>query len=142
MTAPAESGPAAAEVMDSLVQVSFTVIALLSRAAAEHDLSLTQLRVLAILRDREPTMTTLAAHLGLERSSVSGLIDRAVRRGLVRRDTSTADGRAVRLTLTPDGQRLASLLTEEVSALIAPMTRRLSPNDQRRLTSLLSKMLQ
>ena len=32
--------------MDNLVQVSFTVIALLSRAAAEHDLSLTQLRAL------------------------------------------------------------------------------------------------
>ena len=73
--------------MDSLVQTSFTVVALLSRVAAEHDLSLTQLRVLAILRDRTPTMTELATHLGLERSSVSGLVDRGVRRGIVRRDT-------------------------------------------------------
>ncbi len=141
MTARPDRDPASLEVMDSLVQASFTVIALLSRAAAEHDLSLTQLRVLAILRDRQPTMAELATHLGLERSSVSGLIDRAVRRGLVRRDTSNEDGRAVRVSLTPDGQRLASLLTEEIGDLITPMTGSLSRTDQARLGILLSKML-
>jgi MarR family transcriptional regulator, lower aerobic nicotinate degradation pathway regulator len=137
---PASAG-ASAGLMDSLVQVSFTIIALLSRAAAEHDLSLTQLRVLAILRDREPAMAELAAYLGLERSSVSGLVDRAVRRGLVRRDASHEDGRAVRVSLTPDGQRLASLLTGEIGDLIAPLTRGLSPADQLRLRTLLTRML-
>jgi DNA-binding MarR family transcriptional regulator len=136
------SGPASAEVMDSLVQASFTVIALPSRAAAEHDLSLTQLRVLAILRDGKPTMAVLATYLGLERSSVSGLIDRAVRRGLVRRDTSDEDGRAVRVSLTPDGQRLATLLTGEIGDLIRPMTRSLSPADAKRLSMLLNKVLE
>lgn len=142
MTARPGREPAAFEVMDSLVQASFTVVALLSRAAAEHDLSLTQLRVLAILRDHEPTMAELAAHLGLERSSVSGLIDRGVRRGLVRRDASNEDGRSVRVSLTPDGQRLASLLTGEIGDLIRPMTRSLSPAEQKRLSALLSKMLE
>ncbi len=136
-----EHGPASAELMDGLVQASFTVIALLSRAAAEHDLSLTQLRALAILRDREPTMARLAEYLGLERSSVSGLIDRAVRRGLVRRDTSDDDGRAVRVSLTPGGQRLAALLTGEIGDLIAPMTSHLSPAEQKRLAALLSRLL-
>ena len=83
------------DLRDSLVQVSFTVIAVLSRVAAEHDLSLTQLRVLGILRDREPTMAELATYLGLERSTVSGLIDRAVQRGLVRK-TSRSPSTAVR----------------------------------------------
>ncbi len=141
MTTRPDRDPASLEVMDSLVQASFTVIALLSRAAAEHDLSLTQLRVLAILRDRQPTMAELATHLGLERSSVSGLIDRAVRRGLVRRDASNEDGRAVLVSLTPDGQRLASLLTEEISDLITPMTCSLSRADEIRLGILLNKML-
>ncbi len=141
MTACPDRDPGSPEVMDSLVEASFTVIALLSRAAAEHDLSLTQLRVLAILRDRRPTMAELATHLGLERSSVSGLIDRAVRRGLVRRDTSKEDGRAVRVSLTPDGRRLAGLLTEELGDLITPMTGSLSRADQIRLGILLDKML-
>jgi DNA-binding MarR family transcriptional regulator len=141
MTASVGRAPAATETIDSLVQVSFTVIALLSRVAAEHDLSLTQMRVLAILRDHEPTMADLAAYLGLERSSVSGLIDRAVKRGLVRRDPSRDDGRAVRLSLTPDGRHLARLGAEEVAALMAPMTGSLTSADQRRLGILLHRML-
>ena len=55
--------PGADDVMDALVQTSFTVMALLSQVAAAHDMSLTQLRVLAILRDRQPRMAELAAHL-------------------------------------------------------------------------------
>ena len=136
-----EAEPVPSDVVDSLVLASFTVIALLSRVAAEHDLSLTQLRVLAILRDREPTMAELADYLGLERSSVSGLIDRAVRRGLVRRDASEDDGRAVRVSLTPDGRRLASAGAQEVGELLEPMTGRLSQAERNRLSLLLGKLL-
>jgi DNA-binding MarR family transcriptional regulator len=136
-----EAEPVPADVVDSLVVASFTVIALLSRVAAEHDLSLTQLRVLAILRDREPTMAELAGYLGLERSSVSGLIDRAVKRGLVRRDASEQDGRAVRVSLTPDGRRLASAGAQEMGELLEPMTGQLSQAERNRLSLLLGKLL-
>jgi DNA-binding MarR family transcriptional regulator len=129
------------DVQDSLVRASFTVMALLSQAAAAHDLSLTQLRALAILRDREPKMAELADHLGLDRSSVSGLIDRAARRGLVRRDSSSDDGRAVRVSLTAEGQVLAAVLTDEIGALIAPMTSRLTTTEQNRLSTLLTRLL-
>jgi DNA-binding MarR family transcriptional regulator len=129
------------DVLESLVRVSFTVTALLSQAAAEHDLSLTQLRALAILRDREPKMAELAGYLGLDRSSVSGLIDRAARRGLVRRTTSTEDGRAIHVSLTPAGQGLAAQLTAEIGELIAPMMSGLTSADQRRLNALLTTLL-
>jgi DNA-binding MarR family transcriptional regulator len=140
---PTNPAPAPADtaLIDALAQVSFTVIALLSRAAAEHDLSLTQLRALAILRDHEPTMAGLADTLGLERSSVSGLIDRAVRRGLVRREASATDGRAVKVTFTPEGERLAATITAEIADLIAPLTARLGAADQRRLGQLLGTLL-
>ncbi|HEX3813050.1 MAG TPA: MarR family transcriptional regulator [Mycobacteriales bacterium] len=129
------------DVLDGLVRVSFTVIALLSQTAAAHELSLTQLRVLAILRDREPKMAELATHLGLDRSSVSGLIDRAAGRGLVRRGTSSDDGRAVRVSLTAEGRRLTRVLTAEIADLIGPLTRNLSAADRRRLGILLNKAL-
>jgi DNA-binding MarR family transcriptional regulator len=136
-----EAEPVPDDVVDSLVLAAFTVIALLSRVAAEHDLSLTQLRVLAILRDREPTMAELAGYLGLERSSVSGLIDRAVKRGLVQRDASEDDGRAVRVSLTPDGRRLASVGAREIGELLEPMTGQLSQAERNRLSALLGKLL-
>ncbi len=141
MSEPDERDPATL-VMDGLVQASFGVMALLSQVAAAHDLSVTQLRVLAILRDREPRMAELAAHLGLEKSSVSGLIDRAVRRGLVRRGVGGDDARAVRVGLTPEGRRLARALTERVAEALAPAIGTLGPADQRRLGGLLEKLLE
>src|ERR1700739_1503610 len=113
----------------ALVQMSFAVIAVLSRVAAEHDLSLTQLRVLGILRDREPTMAELAVYLGLERSTVSGLIDRAVQRGLVRKTTDAADGRFVRVSLTAEARRLTTGVIADIGELMAPMTDRLNPGE-------------
>ncbi len=128
-------------VTDSLVQASFTVTALLSQVAAEHDLSLTQLRVLAILRDRQPKMAELAEYLGLERSTVSGLVNRAAARGLLRRGTSDDDGRAVTVSLTAEGRRLAALGTAQVAALVGPLTARLTRTEQDRLSALLGKLL-
>jgi DNA-binding MarR family transcriptional regulator len=132
--------PVPTELLDSLVLTSFTMTALLSRIAAGHDLSLTQLRMLAILRDRAPVMADLAAFLGLERSSVSGLIDRAVRRNLVRRTASSDDGRSVQVSLTAEGQQLAARATGEVALLVAPMTGALTPAEQKRLAQLLGKL--
>jgi MarR family transcriptional regulator, lower aerobic nicotinate degradation pathway regulator len=129
------------ELRDSLVQVSFAVVAVLSRVAAEQDLSLTQLRVLGILRDREPTMADLATYLGLERSTVSGLIDRAFQRGLVRKTTDAVDGRSVRVSLTVEARRQATRVIADIGELMAPMTDRLNSSEQRRLTELLAKAL-
>jgi MarR family transcriptional regulator, lower aerobic nicotinate degradation pathway regulator len=129
-----------AELRDSLVQVSFAVTAALSRVAAEQELSLTQLRVLGILRDREPTMAELATYLGLERSTVSGLIDRAAQRGLVHKKTDPTDGRSVRVSLTAEARRLTSRVVAEIGELMTPLSDRLSPGDQKRLTALLGKM--
>lgn len=129
------------DLRDSLVQVSFAVIAVLSRVAAEQDLSLTQLRVLGILRDRQPTMADLASYLGLERSTVSGLIDRAVQRGLVQKDADPTDGRSVRVSLTEPARRLESRMIAEMGELMAPLTDRLNTSERKRLTDLLAKVL-
>src|ERR1700744_4698920 len=110
------------DLLDNLALTSFTVIALLSRIAAEHDLSLTQFRMMAILRDRTPAMAELAGFLGLERSSVSGLIDRAARRGLVQRTASPSDGRAVQVSLTPAGHHLAAQVRGEGAGAESPLT--------------------
>ena len=80
-------------------------MAVLSSVAADNDLSLTQLRVLAILRDRRVRMSALAAYLGLDRSTMSGLIERAEKRGLVARAPDPGDGRAVDVFLTRERRR-------------------------------------
>src|SRR6201986_2958589 len=86
--------------VDGLAQLSFVIQGMLERRAAEHDLSLIQTRLLGVLRDRRPTMNELATVLGLDKSSVSGLIDRAQRRGLVERLPSASDRRVTLVALT------------------------------------------
>ncbi|GGP68322.1 MarR family winged helix-turn-helix transcriptional regulator [Saccharothrix coeruleofusca] len=122
---------------DALVRVSFRVMAVLTRIGSEHDLSLTQLRLLGLLRDRRPRMTDLAAFLGLDKSTMSGLVERAERRGLVARGKSPEDRRVVDVTITPAGRELAERLQEEVNATLAPFTDRLEPADRHLLTHLL-----
>ncbi len=129
------------ELRDALAQMSFALMAVLTEVAAEHDLSLTQLRVLGILRDREPTMAELANFTGLERSTISGLIDRAVQRGLVVRTADPHDGRAVRVTLTESARGLALEITTAIGHRIKPLTDQLSTAEQLRLTALLTKAL-
>lgn len=126
---------------DLLVQSAFTVMALVSQVAAEHDFSLTLMRVLAILRDHEPKMNELAAYLGLERSSVSGLVDRAVSRGLVSREVSAEDARAVRLSLTAQGRQVADEGARQIGRLLEPMLGQLAGPERARLGVLLSRML-
>lgn len=124
-----------------MVQISFALMAALTEVAAEHDLSLTQLRVLGILRDREPTMADLATFTGLERSTVSGLIDRAAQRGLVSKTADPHDGRSVRVTLTEPARTLVPEVTAAIGDRIKPLTGKLSTAEQKRLTALLSKAL-
>ncbi len=80
---------------DALAQAAFTTMAILNKLAAEHDLSLTQLRVAGILRDRRLRMVELAGYLGLEKSTMTGLVDRAEKRGLMARAPNADDGRAI-----------------------------------------------
>ena len=129
------------DLRDTLVQISFALMAVLTEVAAEHDLSLTQLRVLGILRDREPTMADLATFTGLERSTVSGLIDRAAQRGLVTKAADLHDGRSVRVTLTESARGLVPEVTAAIGDRITPLTGRLSTGEQQRLTALLTKAL-
>ena len=129
------------DLRDVLVQISFALMAALTEVAAEHDLSLTQLRVLGILRDRDPTMADLATYTGLERSTVSGLIDRASQRGLVVRVADPIDGRSVRVSLTEQARDLVPEVTAAIGDRIKPLTSQLSASEQKRLTALLSKAL-
>src|ERR1700741_5306890 len=94
--------------VDGMAQLSFVIHRMLERRAAEHDLSIIQTRLLGVLRDRKPTMQELARFLGLDKSSVTGLVDRAERRGLVARVPSATDRRAVLVSLTDDGRSLIS----------------------------------
>ncbi|GIE85703.1 MarR family winged helix-turn-helix transcriptional regulator [Actinoplanes regularis] len=127
--------------IDALVRCTFQVTGVLTRIGGENDLSLTQLRVLGILRDRRPRVTDLAAYLGLDKSTMSGLIDRAERRGLLARDRNPHDGRAVDVFLTPAGQELTQRLDVEIRRALVPQLDRLQSEQREQLLGLLAPLL-
>ena len=129
------------DLISALVRASFATTAVLSRVAAEHDLSLTQLRVLAILRDRRVRMSELADYLGLDKSTISGLVDRAEKRGLLRRAPNPVDGRATDVFLTAEGLQLADLGEAKIARSLSPMTGTLTRTETLRLTALLEHVL-
>jgi len=127
--------------IDALARSAFVVTSVLTQIGTEHDLSLTQMRVLGILRDRRPRMAELADYLGLEKSTLSGLVDRAERRGLLARGKNAEDGRAIDVFMTPAGLELAGRVHAEVERALAPVTARLRAHEKRALTELLERML-
>ena len=122
--------------MDALAQLTFAVQGTLGRIAAANGLSIVQTRLLGILRDREPTIKELAAFLQLDKSSVTGLVDRAEERGLVRRTASALDRRSVHVRITAGCtvERETATFEEEIAVLVSD----LSPSDRARLSALAS----
>src|ERR1700749_1208265 len=102
--------------VDGLAQLSFLVQRMLERRASEHDLSLIQTRLLGVLRDRRPTMNELGRLLGLDKSSVSGLVERAEHGGLVTRAPSPTDVRSVLVSLTDAGRALVTEAAQRFGA--------------------------
>jgi DNA-binding MarR family transcriptional regulator len=127
--------------VDALAQLSFLVYDALDEVADQHDLSIIQTRLLGVLRDREPTMNQLGRLLGLDKSSISGLVDRAQRRGLVTRTVSVNDRRAFHVSITDAGRHLveqvAARFAERIELSVAP----LPDTDRQRLSQLAARVV-
>src|SRR5689334_8342153 len=128
-------------IVDALVQLSFTVQSILLRIGAAHDISLVQIRLFGVLRDHEPEMMALARYLNLDKSSVTGLIDRAERRGLVQRMPSPEDGRVFRVVATPLGRQITAEVAAEVESAILELVVGLNDTDRQQLIDLVSHIL-
>jgi MarR family transcriptional regulator, lower aerobic nicotinate degradation pathway regulator len=126
---------------DALAQLSFAVLGMLEGRAAEHDLSMPQVRLLGILRDRTPTMNELARLMKLDKSSITGLVERAERRGLVLRVPSVADRRSVRVRLTAGGREMITQAARRFETDVAALLGLLPARDRGVLARLVSRLL-
>ena len=127
---------------DALVTTAFVTMAVINKMGAENDLSLSLIRVLGILWDRRPRMAELADYLGVEKQTMSGLITRAEKRGLVARAPNEEDGRATDVFLTGDGAKLVKRVRVQGQQALAPIIEQLSESDQQLLQKLLQRMFE
>ena len=124
--------PAAVAGLDTLglVQLSGLVQAVFVRVAERHDLPPVQARMLCVLAEGARGMAELARVFGVEKAALTGLVDRAERRGLAERSPVPGDRRAVRVALTDAGRRSAATFHAEVTAELDQLLAPLSPGDR------------
>ena len=85
-------------------------------------------------------MATLAEYLGLEKSTMTGLVDRAEKRGLLARVPSQTDGRAVEVYITPQGLAVVEPAYGRFVELLAPVVQELRAAERRQLQTILERM--
>jgi DNA-binding MarR family transcriptional regulator len=135
---PATDGPGTdtdADVAGSLVQLTTLVQAIYARASERHDLTPVQARLLCVLLDGPRGMAELAQHFGVEKAALTGLMDRAERRGLARRAPVPGDRRALQVTLTDAGHQAAAAFHAELGAQLSGLISSLAPQDREHFRS-------
>lgn len=125
----------------ALVRSTFLVNAVYAESAREHGLTQQQGQLLCVLMAQPYGMGELSTVLALAKSSLSGLVDRTERNGLLRREPDPRDTRAVRVALTPEGRRLATVFYAETCRRVDALTAGLSPADRDALAGLLGRVV-
>ncbi|MDN0194011.1 MarR family transcriptional regulator [Streptomyces sp. S.PNR 29] len=128
-------------VADALVRSAFLVNAVYGEASRGFGLTPQQGQLLCVLRPQPYGMSELGEMLGLAKSSLTGLVDRTVQRGLVRREADPRDGRAVRVGLTEQGARLADEFYDETCRRIEKLPSGLGTSERERLAGLLARVV-
>ncbi|MCO6004078.1 MarR family transcriptional regulator [Actinoallomurus purpureus] len=128
-------------VVAALVRSTFLVNAVYAESAREHGLTPQQGQLLCVLMAQPYGMSELGAMLGLAKSSLTGLVDRTERNGLVRRESDPRDTRAVRVALTPQGGGLAGEFYAETCRRVERLSAGLDIAEQGALADLLGRIV-
>jgi DNA-binding MarR family transcriptional regulator len=109
--------------------------------ASQFGLTGPQLTVVKLLETFENlSLSSLSERIRAQNSTVTGIIDRMEREGLVRRDRSTTDRRVVHISLSEKGQKLAKQIQVEPMEIFRGALQSLSHADLRDLLRIMNKL--
>jgi DNA-binding MarR family transcriptional regulator len=128
-------------IVAALVRSAFLVNAVYAESSREHGITQQQGQLLCVLMAQPYGMGELGAMLGLAKSSVTGLVDRSERSGLVRREADPRDTRAVRVALTRQGRGLAERFYAETCRRVAKLGAGLDAAERDTLAALLGRIV-
>lgn len=128
-------------IADMLVRLSHMVDHVFADVCRDADLTPQQAQLLCMLLEGPVGMTGLSRLLHLEKSSLSGLVDRVERRGLIARVRSDSDRRAYLVALTDAGSAVAAECHADMTAHLSTFTEALDHGEQDRLVSDVTRIL-
>ncbi|WP_336788841.1 MarR family winged helix-turn-helix transcriptional regulator [Paenibacillus sp. MMO-177] len=114
---------------------------ILSKAASKHNLTALQLLVLRVLHETpEIRMSELAEKLNVGNSTMSGIVDRMVKAGILERERTEADRRAMTIKLTEKGKELWRETNATRMNMMRPLLS-MTEQDHRELSRLQNEVL-
>ncbi len=109
--------------------------------AAQFGLTGPQLAVVKMLESLgDVSLSELSERIRSQNSTVTGIIDRMQRGGLVLRARSSRDRRVIHIKLTSKGRELARAVPLQPAEILRGALESLSPEDTRALLGILSKL--
>ena len=109
--------------------------------ASQFGLTGPQLTVIKLLESfQDLSLSSLSERIRAQNSTVTGIIDRMEREGLVRRERSTTDRRVVHIRLSDKGQKLARQIQVEPMEIFRDALASLTQADLRDLLRIMNKL--
>lgn len=136
---PGEDGPL--DLAAGLIQLSGLVQAAYARVSERHELTPVQARLLCVLIDGPRGMAELAHCFGVAKAALTGLMNRAERRGLAERRPVHGDRRSVEVALTDAGRRAATAFHADVGTELRHLTAHLAPRDREHLRATMADIV-
>ena len=116
-----------------LFKAYFSIYKYLKRRFSDHqieNMNPTRLGILLALADSDGViMSKLGQRLFLEKSTMTGVIDKMEAEGLVERRNDVSDRRALRIYLTPKAKRLNDRIFKIIDKVYADLSGDLTPQD-------------
>lgn len=112
-----------------------------ARLWQQAEITLTQLTVLRELRTGRQTAGRLGEKVGLSPTSLTRLVDRLERRGLVNRQRVAGDRRLVEIALTASGERLLGEIKVFRGTPLFHAVEAMTAHERRRLTDSLRRLV-
>jgi DNA-binding MarR family transcriptional regulator len=132
--------PGDRDLVEAFIAASRALVAVAARSLADlgEEVTLPQYRALVLLRTRGPQRPAdLAGLLDVTPSTASRMIERLVKKHLVRRVRAKDDRRTVRVHLTETGQGIVLKVTDRRRAEIEQILGEMPPTGRTALTSAL-----
>ena len=145
---PPPAPPAANETRSEVDSIVETIIYLYTESrrltkglASQFGLTAPQLTVIKLLETFDNlSLSSLSERIRAQNSTVTGIIDRMEREGLVRRERSTVDRRVIHIRLSDKGQKLARQIQVEPMEIFREALAALTQADLRDLLRIMNKL--
>ena len=131
--------------IEQIISLFFTTSRLIYKQSKGKDrpdfFSFLQLETLGYVKDnKKPLMKEVAGFLSITPPSATPLINRLVRLGMLERCFDKNDRRAIRLSITPKGQKMLKKEIEKISIQMQKTLVRLNHKEQKNLAEILQKV--